>query len=256
MRDLHRRLKWKIKYLNKFQFKILSRQNLNILCLLCWSDKEHQHFVTNFLTTRESSLKKRKKIYKNKNWPFLWLWSCFYSIPAIKHDWKSINNKKTSLFLFFKELFFLFVLFYVKENECDTRLRLELRKQSLTATVLSNPENVKPIMNRHYHYHYHSLLGRWTKIKVLTSPVEEKMKVNWKDENFSMKKKMSVSFRNLILAILFISGQVRIRGDDDPGLVYVPVGPTSDFRMKVPDQPVDANIASSSSTASPFGKNV
>ena len=68
---------------------------------------------------------------------------------------------------------------------------------------------------------------------------------------------MSISIQKLIFTVLLIPGQVRIRGDDDPGLVYVPVGPTSDFRMKnIPDQPVDANNASSSSTASPFGKNM
>jgi hypothetical protein len=59
----------------------------------------------------------------------------------------------------------------------------------------------------------------------------------------------------LLFAIFLISGQIRIRGDDDPGLVYIPVGPTSDFRTKIPahDQQGDANT-SLTTTASPFGK--
>jgi hypothetical protein len=66
-------------------------------------------------------------------------------------------------------------------------------------------------------------------------------------------------FRRLILfLLLLVPARVRtrvaeIRVADDPGLVYVPVGPTSDFRGKISDSE-DAQNSSSSSTLSPFGQ--
>ena len=63
-----------------------------------------------------------------------------------------------------------------------------------------------------------------------------------------------MSLRVLILAAFLAPSRVRIRCDDDPGLVYVPVGPTSDFRVKVPDEAAAQNASTSaSSTLSPFG---
>ena len=66
-----------------------------------------------------------------------------------------------------------------------------------------------------------------------------------------------MSLRLLIFTICLIPEHFRIRCDDDPGLVYVPVGPTSDFRVKGSDPGGDAAAqnASLTSTLSPFGKN-
>ena len=76
-------------------------------------------------------------------------------------------------------------------------------------------------------------------------------------KDFSVTEEKSKMTCWLFLCTVFmVPGHLPIRGEDDPGLVYVPVGPTSDFRIKVPipDHESDANNVTHISTASPFGK--
>ena len=73
---------------------------------------------------------------------------------------------------------------------------------------------------------------------------------------FAVEEKFEMSSWFLLCTVFLVPGHLPIRGEDDPGLVYVPVGPTSDYRIKVPipDHPSDANNVTHISTASPFGK--
>ena len=84
------------KYLNKF-----SVFNSVFQFRTCIFYVDHQTNMVEILWQIFSLLSHGESRLKKKYWPFLWLRSCFSSIPAIKHDWKSINRKKTKNFFSF-----------------------------------------------------------------------------------------------------------------------------------------------------------